>query len=89
MVSEGESWSVALLALLTSSCSVDAQWIVAKKDYEKAKKQKKELERLEKTKGKARQSSQSESDNIEEEPADYQPEMDQMRCILYFHGGTS
>ena len=59
---------------------------MAKKDYQEAKK-----------KQKARQMSMSASsplprdgdDASQEMPPSYQPEMDEMRCVLYAHGGTS
>ena len=65
---------------------MDAEWIVAKKDYQEAKK-----------KQKARQMSMSTSSPLsrdsdeasQEMPPSYQPEMDEMRCVLYAHGGTS
>lgn len=74
---------------------MDAQWIVAKKDYHKAMKQKKEFERMEKEKDSLRGRGQnreeprkdSEDANDEGDESMYRPEMDQMRCILYFHGG--
>ena len=60
--------------------SVDAEWIVAKKDYQEAKK-----------KQKARETSgsppQENGDASQEMPPQYQPEMDEMRCVLYAHGG--
>ncbi|KAH9942207.1 alpha/beta-hydrolase [Epithele typhae] len=52
---------------------VDAEWIAAKKDWEEAKK-----------KQKTRRASM---DGAQESSAEYKPEMDQMRCILYAHGG--
>ena len=72
---------------------MDAQWIVAKKDYHKAMKQKKEFERMEKERGRGRaqnreeERKESEEVNGEGDESMYRPEMDQMRCILYFHGG--
>lgn len=56
--------------------SVDAQWIVAKKDYHKAKKRRKEWEK-----------ERVRRETLENEESTYMPEMDEMRCILYFHGG--
>ncbi|OSC99852.1 alpha/beta-hydrolase [Trametes coccinea BRFM310] len=67
---------------------VDAEWIVAKKDWQEAKRRQK-----------ARQASTSSpapdaggpsldaGNTSQEMPATYQPEMDEMRCILYAHGG--
>lgn len=72
---------------------MDAQWIVAKKDYHKAMKQKKEFERMSKERGRGRTQNREEARNESEEvngegdESMYRPEMDQMRCILYFHGG--
>lgn len=60
--------------------SVDAQWIVARKDYHQAKKRWKQFEQAEKER------KQSLAESEEAEPV-YRPEMDEMRCILYFHGG--
>ena len=61
--------------------SIDAQWIVAMKDYQKALRQKQRAgERREQEKEKAKEEN-------DEEPV-YEPEMDELRCILYFHGGT-
>ncbi|KAI5120281.1 hypothetical protein M0805_005338 [Coniferiporia weirii] len=60
---------------------VDAQWIVAKKDYHQALKRKKQQEQAEQLRKGA-------SENVEEdEEAVYGPEMDELRCILHFHGG--
>ena len=63
-------------------CSVDAEWIVAKKDWQEAKKRQKAREAS--TDGPA---SLDAGHPSQEMPASYQPEMDQMRCILYAHGG--
>ena len=58
---------------------MDAQWIVARKDYQYAIKRKKQAERAEKER----------KENSDEDDEDvYSPEMDELRCILYFHGGT-
>ncbi|KAI8973983.1 Alpha/Beta hydrolase protein [Trametes punicea] len=63
---------------------VDAEWIVAKKDWQEAKKRQKAREASSPDPGAA----SPEADNPNQEmPATYQPEMDQMRCILYAHGG--
>ncbi|KAI0332971.1 alpha/beta-hydrolase [Cubamyces sp. BRFM 1775] len=61
---------------------VDAEWIVAKKDWQEAKKRQKAREAS--TDGPA---SLDAGNPSQEMPATYQPEMDQMRCILYAHGG--
>ena len=66
-----------LILTLTRRIRVDAQWIVARKDYQKAKKRRKEWEKAERER----------RETTEEEDAVYRPEMYEMRCILYFHGG--
>ncbi|OJT01964.1 AB hydrolase superfamily protein C4A8.06c [Trametes pubescens] len=61
---------------------VDGEWIVAKKDWQEAKRRQK-----------ARESTSDGGPSLDasqpsqEMPATYQPEMDEMRCILYAHGG--
>ncbi|KAL1941449.1 hypothetical protein VTO73DRAFT_7266 [Trametes versicolor] len=61
---------------------VDGEWIVAKKDWQEAKRRQK-----------ARESSSDGGPSLDagqssqETPATYEPEMDEMRCILYAHGG--
>jgi hypothetical protein len=71
--------------------SVDGEWIVARKDWQEAKKRAKSKERRDKNKEReksAQQSSTTDSASAEDtsEP-DYTPDMDEQRCILYFHGG--
>ena len=76
--------------------SVDGEWIVAKKDWQEAKKRAKSKEHSDKIKERrqkereksAQQSSTTDSASAEDtsEP-DYTPDMDEQRCILYFHGG--
>ncbi|KDQ50918.1 hypothetical protein JAAARDRAFT_199615 [Jaapia argillacea MUCL 33604] len=74
---------------------VDAEWITAKKDWQEAKKR----QSHQKSRSSDRNSSENPrspdssgdsngkgSDNIPE-PGVYNSEMDEMRCILYFHGG--
>jgi hypothetical protein len=66
--------------------SIDAQWIVAKKDWREAKKRYKEQE------GKSYLNTTGngisvDNLNVSEEPGEYQKDMDDMRCILYAHGG--
>lgn len=75
---------VLLLSAQTRrSCSVDGEWIVAKKDWQEAKRRQK-----------ARESTSDGGPSLDasqpsqEMPATYQPEMDEMRCILYAHGGA-
>ena len=75
--------------------SVDGQWIVTKKDWREAKKRAKFRERRNKSKerrGKEKDRFTQESnttDSAAEETSepDYTPDMDEQRCILYFHGG--
>ena len=55
--------------------SIDGEWIVAKKDWQEVKRKQK--------------SRAMSMDDAPQGPAsEYKPEMDQMRCILYAHGGT-
>lgn len=61
--------------------SVDAQWITARKDWQEAKRRHKEKQR-------GKQSPDPPSDATAES-ATYEQDMDEMRCILYSHGGTS
>lgn len=62
--------------------SVDAEWIVAKKDWQEAKKK-------QKARGMSYDGAPVDSGNTQQDlPPQYQPEMDQMRCILYAHGGA-
>ncbi|KZP28521.1 alpha/beta-hydrolase [Athelia psychrophila] len=67
---------------------IDAQWVVAKKDWKEAKKK---YEEQDKQNDKSPESSTRDSPNVSEdndpESGDYQKEMDEMRCILYCHGG--
>jgi hypothetical protein len=76
--------------------SVDGEWIVAKKDWQEAKKRAKSKERRDKSKERrekekeksAQQSSTADSTSLEDGPeSEYPPDMDDQRCILYFHGG--
>ncbi|KAI0753082.1 hypothetical protein C8Q80DRAFT_1097008 [Daedaleopsis nitida] len=61
---------------------VDAEWIVAKKDWQEAKKK-------QKARGMSMEGASLDSGNTHQElPPGYQPEMDEMRCILYAHGGS-
>ncbi|TCD60789.1 hypothetical protein EIP91_009518 [Steccherinum ochraceum] len=69
---------------------VDAEWIAAKKDWRQAEKRYRAWEE----KASAADSSRDESSTEQAKPgvpadasAHYQPEMDEMRCILYVHGG--
>ncbi|KAF5380574.1 hypothetical protein D9615_004658 [Tricholomella constricta] len=61
---------------------VDAQWITAKKDWQEAKRRKEKTTQTE--------SIPTSADTPGEKIADsatYQKDMDEMRCILYAHGG--
>ena len=61
---------------------MDAEWIVAKKDWQEAKKK-------QKARGMSSDGAPVDNGSTQQElPPQYQPEMDQMRCILYAHGGT-
>ena len=74
---------------------VDSQWIVAKKDWREAKKRYKEQERRKASRTSNDQNSPGtldDSDSAEPETDDresnkYYQDMDEMRCILYSHGG--
>ena len=68
-------------ALIGYANSIDAQWIVAKKDWKEAKKKYKEQEKYKDAK-------KPEAVDLGDlEPGTYQQDMDEMRCILYAHGG--
>ena len=82
--------------LIHGYSSVDGEWIVAKKDWEEAKKRAKSKERRDKSKERREQerkksapqpaaSDSASTDDTSE--SGYTPEMDEQRCILYFHGG--
>ena len=82
--------------LICGCSSVDGQWIVAKKDWQEAKKRAKSKERRDKSRErreKEREKSSQQSTTMDSIPAedtsesDYTPDMDEQRCILYFHGG--
>ncbi|KAH8087826.1 alpha/beta-hydrolase, partial [Cristinia sonorae] len=74
---------------------VDGEWMAAKKDWHEAEKRYKAQEErassMDTNTGSGDRSSSSSRDSKPEVPADaspnYQPEMDEMRCILYIHGG--
>ncbi|KAJ8520189.1 hypothetical protein ONZ45_g2950 [Pleurotus djamor] len=61
---------------------VDAQWIAAKKDWREAKRRYKMQEKAKQTPDLNRASVGENQDSGE-----YEEEMDEMRCILYLHGG--
>lgn len=78
--------------------SVDGEWIVAKKDWQEAEKRAKSKERRDKSKErreKERKQSAQQPTTTDSSSADdtsesgYTPDMDEQRCILYFHGGMS
>lgn len=75
--------------LCTVQSSVDAEWIAAKKDWQEAKRKFKAQEKGGKTEnGRARATAESSQSGVREDtPPHYQPEMDDMPCILYTHGG--
>ncbi|KAI1785206.1 alpha/beta-hydrolase [Ganoderma leucocontextum] len=63
---------------------VDAEWIVAKKDYQEAKRKQKARRMSMDASSPGPQDGENPNQEI---PPSYQPEMDEMRCILYAHGG--
>ena len=80
--------------LICGCFSVDGEWIVAKKDWQEAKKRAKSKERRDRSRErKEREMSSQQSTATDSAPAedtsepDYTPDMDEQRCILYFHGG--
>ena len=75
--------SIQLILTHPDLGSVDAEWIATKKDWQESEKKHKAHE-----KDKSRSSSNSTQIDGEEAPAEYDPDMDEMRCILYSHGGT-
>lgn len=61
---------------------VDCQWIAERKDWKEAKRRHKEYER--------RQSMHAPATDAEPSAEHlYSPEMDQMRCLLFAHGGAA
>ena len=82
--------------LIYGCFSVDGEWIVAKKDWQEAKKRAESKERKDKSRErreKEREKSSQQSTTTDSAPAEdtsepgYTPDMDEQRCILYFHGG--
>ena len=81
--------------LIYECSSVDGEWIVAKKDWQEAKKRAKSKERREKSRERGKQSDKSAQRSTTTDSASpedtsepgYTPDMDEQRCILYFHGG--
>ncbi|CDO75842.1 hypothetical protein BN946_scf184346.g3 [Trametes cinnabarina] len=67
---------------------VDAEWIVAKRDWQEAKKRQKTRQASTSSPSRDAGAPSLDTRNLNQEiPATYQPEMDEMRCILYAHGG--
>lgn len=67
--------------------SIDAQWVVAKKDWKEAKK-KQEKQQDTKDAKKEKERSPEVVDPADPASGKYQQDMDEMRCILYAHGGV-
>jgi len=66
-------------------CSVDAQWITAKKDWKEAKRRHK----MHREQNLTDLPSSPSTEHVKGKPeAVYEKDMDAMRCILYLHGGT-
>ena len=77
--------------LIYAYSRVDGEWIVAKKDWQEAKRRERSKEHRDKSKERAQSAQQpnaTDSNSAEDtsEPC-YTPDMDEQRCILYFHGG--
>ncbi|KAF7968620.1 hypothetical protein HWV62_30015 [Athelia sp. TMB] len=68
---------------------IDAQWVVAKKDWREAKKKHEEQEKQKEGKSPRPSNGDSSgvSDDNDPDSGAYQQDMDEMRCILYCHGG--
>ncbi|TFK50945.1 alpha/beta-hydrolase [Heliocybe sulcata] len=71
---------------------VNCEWIVAKKDWQEAKKRHKAYQKAqqEKANGSPKENQIDPPSNESESSEDddkYDPDMDAMRCILWFHGG--
>lgn len=74
---------------------VDAEWITARKDWQEAKRKYKAQQRKESKEmstGEAGTASVPETPPVEgkddESEAGYSPDMDEMRCVLWSHGGA-
>ncbi|KAH7883288.1 hypothetical protein F5I97DRAFT_1903823 [Phlebopus sp. FC_14] len=65
---------------------IDAEWITARKDWQEAKKRRKEYERK-KTGLNTSPPTVNSSEGLPETSGAYDEDMDQLRCILYAHGG--
>lgn len=86
--------AVSYFYLLTKSLtlrfdSVEGEWIVARKDWQEAKRRAKSRERRERKEKERGKPVQQSTDSASEETSDtgYTPDMDEQRCILYLHGG--
>ena len=66
-------------ARMNGFSSIDGEWIVAKKDWQEAKRRQKAMS------AGAAADAQNQASAADSE---YKAEMDQMRCILYAHGGV-
>lgn len=77
--------SVVVLAseVVLINYRVDAQWIVTKKDWKEAKRRYK----LQREKGIGTNPGNETSPEQKTSPEGYSQDMDDMRCILYAHGG--
>lgn len=78
--------------MLIDVTRVDGEWMVAKKDWQEAEKRYKSQEKQRASLGKNGRKSNSAptipvSTPEEDETPAYDPDMDDMRCILYTHGG--
>ena len=74
------------------SCSVDAEWIATKKDWEQNERKYKAHEKERSSLNESRKdsvSSEGSHDTGEGPSTTYDESMDEMRCILYAHGGKS
>lgn len=67
---------------------VDAEWMAAKKDWDNAEKRFRAHERQRSSTSDSQRTSSLEGGVHPDASGDYQPEMDEMRCILYAHGGN-
>lgn len=68
---------------------VDSQWIVAKKDWREAKKRSKKDTKVFVDQKGPEKSNSARNDSGDTESGTYQQDMDEMRCILYSHGGET
>ena len=71
------------------SCSVDAEWIATKKDWEQNERKHKERSSLNEPRKDSMSSEGSHNDTGDGLSTTYDESMDEMRCILYAHGGKS